>query len=707
MRRLAIASWLVVGATATALAAPPQSPGRAALGRVDTSFPRTRHWFEQAVGIQVEVHEGALVPDWETVQHPRVLRRDSAGQRLAPRLPLSAAGTTEIAVEGEPGMWVRTTPLDVRDVAAEVHDGLVVYPGAAGHGTRDLVYKLTPTHLDEYVLIPEPVAADVRRFRVVFGPAVGGTRTTATSIEVLDRSGLARLRLERPFARDSEGRRRDGTLALEGEVLVLSVALEGLTFPVLVDPDWSTTGRMFKERFVIGVHRLPDGSVLAPGGCHLSACSRGLDPPSCSVVLELAERFVPSLNSWRQTGPMSETRFAYASAALPSGEVLVAGGCSQAGCIATSGTAEVYDLATEAFTPVGPLSSPRAFAATAPLPGGDVLVVGGCDPTGCYASAEVFELASRRFRAAASLGTPRGRATAVSLSDGRVLVAGGCGTLSCSSALDSTEIYDPVSDRWTAGPPLSLRRAGHTATRTLEGDVVILGGCPDTTCASTWQNGERFSPADGAMHAMPDMHLARYGHTATLLADGTVLVVGGCAGPGCTDTSEVFDPLRESWSDAATIPAQHGFTGQRAHHAAALLDDGRMVVVGGCNGSTCIPTSAVFPAVTPRPDGGAGTGGIGGGGAGQGGGGTGGSGGLGGGGVAGRGGAGAGAGSGDGPSIPGAGGLPGAANGALPPPLTGCACRAAERTGGAAGQGALAVLGVAWFLGRRRRGVRR
>ncbi len=600
---------------------------------------------------------------------------------------------------------MRTTPLDVRDVAAEVEGGLVVYPGAAGpaHGPRDLVYKLTPTHVDEYVLIVEPTLADVRRFRVAFGPAVGGTRTTATSIEVLDRNGLARLRLERPFARDAEGRRRDGSLALEGDVLVLAVSLEGLAFPVLVDPDWSTTGRMFKERFVIGVHRLPDGSVLAPGGCHLSACSRGLDPPNCSLVLELAERFVPSLNSWRQTAPMSEARFAYASAPLPSGEVLVAGGCTQTGCIATSASAEVYDVTAETFTPVGALSSPRAFAATAPLPGGDVLVVGGCDPSGCSATAEVFELATRRFRPAASLGMPRGRATAVALADGRVLVAGGCSTLSCASALDTTEIYDPTGDRWLAGPGLSLARAGHTATRTLEGDVVILGGCPDTTCASTWQSGDRFSPADGAMHAMPEMHVARYGHTATLLADGTVLVVGGCAGGGCTDTSEVFDPLREAWSDAATIPAQHGFTGQRAHHAAALLDDGRMVVVGGCNGSTCIPTSAVFPAVTPRPgpDGGAGTGGGGAGPGGAGGGGRGG------GGSGGPGGGGAGA-QGDGPFVPGgAGGLNAGPNGALPAPLTGCACRAAERTMGVAGEVALAALALAWFLGRRKRGVRR
>src|SRR6185295_14286718 len=96
------------------------------------------------------------------------------------------------------------------------------------------------------------------------------------------------------------------------------------------------------------------------------------------------------------------------------------------------------------------LLSPRAVAMVAPLPGGDVLVIGGCDIAGCTSSVEVFEVATRTWRQAAPLATARGRGAATALADGRVLVTGGCATLSCTRVLDSAELYDPVANTWTS-----------------------------------------------------------------------------------------------------------------------------------------------------------------------------------------------------------------------------------------------------------------
>ena len=273
---------------------------------LEDRFPQTRHWFEQARGIRIDATPLGLVPDWSTVAHPRVLRRDTAGQRLMPRLPLVASGGTRVALDGQPDLWVRTTPQGARPVAAEVVDGLVIYRGA--YPECDLVYKLTPTHVDEYVVVPHERAPHDFRYRLEYGPGVGLISATAEQIEIYDRAGVARLRLERPFARDSKQVRREGTLELVGDVLTLRIDTTGLAFPILVDPDWTTTGRLTKERFENIAVTLPGGEVIAPGGCTLTSCPSGLGMPFCSSVLDQTERYRTASGTCAQRPLSSSSR---------------------------------------------------------------------------------------------------------------------------------------------------------------------------------------------------------------------------------------------------------------------------------------------------------------------------------------------------------------------------------------------------------------
>lgn len=76
--------------------------------------------------------------------------------------------------------------------------------------------------------------------------------------------------------------------------------------------------------------------------------------------------------------------------------------------------------------------------------------------------------------------------------------------------------------------------------------------------------------------------VARRGHTATLLADGTVLVAGGRDGYGddvyvmdALDSAVTYDPATGAWTDAGTMATR------RRYHAATLLADGRVLVSGG------------------------------------------------------------------------------------------------------------------------------
>jgi Kelch motif protein/galactose oxidase-like protein len=95
---------------------------------------------------------------------------------------------------------------------------------------------------------------------------------------------------------------------------------------------------------------------------------------------------------------------------------------------------------------------------------------------------ERFADATERWSEAASMSAPREAAMVTRLADGRVLVAGGGTSFETDSTgrtLATTEIYDPVADRWTAGPDLlEPRKAGH-ARQLPDGSVLLFGGDDD------------------------------------------------------------------------------------------------------------------------------------------------------------------------------------------------------------------------------------
>jgi N-acetylneuraminic acid mutarotase len=84
-------------------------------------------------------------------------------------------------------------------------------------------------------------------------------------------------------------------------------------------------------------------------------------------------------------------------------------------------------------------------------------------------------------------------------------------------------------------------------------------------------------PADPAVwHAASSLHEARMAHTATLLDDGSVLVVGGeTIARDMLTSAEIYDPTAGTWSDAGKLPAP------RSNHVAVRLKDGKVLVAGG------------------------------------------------------------------------------------------------------------------------------
>ena len=178
--------------------------------------------------------------------------------------------------------------------------------------------------------------------------------------------------------------------------------------------------------------------------------------------------------------------------------------------------------------------------------------------------------------------TPRDSHAATLLLDGSVLVTGGDGVK--TSNLAKAELYDPNSGSWTATGKLTEGRRGHTATLLSDGTVLVAGGWSDRSDLVPSATAELYDPSTGKWVATARMAAARAGHTATLLADGTVLLAGGlsycCGNGGPLDVAELFDPRTGSWTKTASMLKVRG------DHTATLLPNGTVLVIGGIGRKT-------------------------------------------------------------------------------------------------------------------------
>jgi hypothetical protein len=370
-------------------------------------------------------------------------------------------------------------------------------------------------------------------------------------------------------------------LGIRRAAVAALITMTTLALPSLADAaspnTWTAAGSPGAGRFAHVAAPLPGGKVLVAGGIQETA-----------VFLNTSQIYDPATDHWTDTPSLGPTPRARAGViALPNGNVIVAGGISgPAGAGLDTGV--VYDPVANSWTPVsGTMAAGHADPIVALLPTGKVLIAGGADaavaPTN---SASLYDPSTNTFLPAHPMGTARASAVSALLPGGKVLVAGGA---NASGHLPSGEVYDPATDSWTpVSNSMSAPRTLAAAAPLPGGKVLVAGGERDTN--TTTATTDIYDPVANKFTPGPTMDAARAEFGLAPLADGRVVAAGGdvlAAGMESFDGHmEIYDPGSNTWIQTGTsLPFPEGaftLTG---------LPRGQLLMVGGTN----FPFGAALP----------------------------------------------------------------------------------------------------------------
>jgi Bacterial Ig-like domain (group 2)/Galactose oxidase, central domain len=338
---------------------------------------------------------------------------------------------------------------------------------------------------------------------------------------------------------------------------------------------------------------------IAPGFYTVVATSAD----ETTVTTNATVTVTTSPSGFTPTGGLSEARGLHTATLLPDNKVLVAYGSNSsaytnaAGYVGLSGI-EVYDTGAGTFTEIFGEDGVGIFGHTATLlQNGEVLLAGGFvnsfwDYSGSISDngAGLYDSSTGAFSGTGDMTANRGEHTATLLADGKVLIAGGADQDPTETGLASAELYDPNTGTFTQTGSMAVGRFLHTATLLQNGKVLIVGGALTST-SDPLATAEIYDPSTGTFTTTGGMATAREQHTATLLGDGRVLIVGGSTSPPT--------PLASAWLATGTVDLQGTATAEiydpstgsfsvtgsmaeaRTFHTATLLPSGKVLVAGG------------------------------------------------------------------------------------------------------------------------------
>ncbi len=348
---------------------------------------------------------------------------------------------------------------------------------------------------------------------------------------------------------------------------------------------WTNEGNMSYAQDDQQSVLLPDGKVLIAGGLN----NGGTSTNHTQIFTD------GTPGSWAAKANMNADRkfFIMQPVTVSGGgsRVLAAGGDADSPCSCVRNTAELYNESANTWTNTATnMNASRSFQASSILSDGRVLVTGGdsnTSNTGTLASTEIYDPVANTWTSKASMSTARESHMQVTFTDSsgnsKVMVIGGYkyGT----GALKSTEIYDPSTDTWSAGPDMSYTRnwGGNNnpsnAIVLYDGRILVIGG------DSTGTHSEVYNPSTNVWttYTLPGTNFA-WGGAATRLGSGAnykVMYAGNVYGNTAIEkVAMLFDPSANSWSTTTSMNYGHG------NFTLVTLTSGNVLAAGGANTSS-------------------------------------------------------------------------------------------------------------------------
>jgi N-acetylneuraminic acid mutarotase len=367
--------------------------------------------------------------------------------------------------------------------------------------------------------------------------------------------------------------------------------------------NWVRLDDMSLARWSFTAVPLLDDRVLVVNddGCGgLSELHGPPDGPGPADLLDLATGI------WTPADALNAFRSGFVAVRLLDGRVLVTGGVN--GWWASYSSTKLFDPATGHWSSTGLLNTARANPVGALLPDGRVLVAGGTYSKGWegeehfvkgapwpgrreLTSAEIYDPETGRWTVTGSLNDAGSAGSAYSvgsanvLPDGRVLVVGGAGAAEGTSP---AELYDPGAGLWTFAGRVPTPTDSASAMLA-DGTLLVVGGTihDEAGFVSGWNpTAWRFDPLTGLSAPVAPMPTGRIGAIAIRMADGRVLIAGGIdqertgdvpapATAPATNSTLIYDPSRDAWSQAPSMP----FAVEPGQ--GVLLSDGSVLLAGG------------------------------------------------------------------------------------------------------------------------------
>jgi len=281
--------------------------------------------------------------------------------------------------------------------------------------------------------------------------------------------------------------------------------------------------------------------------------------------------------NWTATGDLNAPRKNHTATLLPNGKVLVVGGWNTEYPYLPVNIAELYDTQSGTWSLTGsPNSAPGDHTATL-LQNDKVLVVGlgGNPPSAGSVTAELYDITTGTWSVTGAPTIPPFAlgATATLLPSGNVLIAGGVAGYDYDGvvAYPIAALYDPAAATWRPTGTPSRAISGHTATLLRNGNVLVVGGAVDPAQGinPVPSKAEFYDSLSGAWREFGTDTFG-IGHTATLLPTGKVLM----AGEGLSGT-RLYDPATETFDYTGNL------TVARWAHTATLLPSGKVLLAAG------------------------------------------------------------------------------------------------------------------------------